>query len=291
MLLSIDKFPCYSILDNWLDCFGGEEMDDTQERRKIDRTSVDYEVFAVDGCSALCKGRDISLYGIGLLCEKSVPEGAELELSIVIREASVNFQAKGVVRHCTLARDREGRESGHILGVEFTEGHQGGLPFLEAEEHSKHEVSQSVFIDLDVETCYKVLSDVVRFPEWVSGVEKATVKERHPDGRDKKVEFEHNMLIRKVRYTDQFSYDDENCRLSWTSLGGDNLLVSNVGGYTLKPVGPDRTMMTFQANITVAFIPSKRIVNFFSTILIRRELKNFKKYVEKEVKKTAAKSA
>jgi hypothetical protein len=43
--------------------------------------------------------------------------------------------------------------------------------------------------------------------------------------------------------------------------------------------------MTFHINITLALVPAPRIVSFFSSIAVRKEMRNFKKLVEDRGKK------
>ena len=205
-----------------------------------------------------------------------------MDLSIVIKQANVNFQAQGVVRHCAPAAP--GSPHPYVLGIEFTAGHENGLPFLENGRQKKQvQIDTTVSIDADLETCWRFITPD-RFPQWVSGVESASVKTRHPDGRPKQVEFVHNMLLRKASYTDEFSYDDQNHVLSWTTVAAISDLVKNEGNYTLKSFAAGRTMLTFHLDITLAYVPSKRIITFFTSIMVRKEMKSFKKFVEQNAK-------
>jgi hypothetical protein len=86
----------------------------------------------------------------------------------------------------------------------------------------------------------------------------------------------------KIRHIDQFSYDDERRELSWKSVGGDKELVKNEGGYVFKRVSDRQTLMTFHINITISILPAPRIINYFSSIAVRKEMKNFKKMIEAE---------
>ena len=253
------------------------------ERRKAARMEADYPVFLQSSLGpSECHSRDVSLQGMGLFASHALQPGDGVDLNIIIKGANLNFMVKGLVRHCAPQRAPAGASANYRLGVEFTAGHEGGLPFLEADhQESTFHVTASVMVDLDIDACYQLLSDITLFPQWVGGVESATVRTRYADGRAKQVEFTHNFLLRKVRYTDQFSYDDQNHGLSWTNVSTDLDFLKNVGGYTLKAQGPKKTLLTFAANITVSFMPSKRLVNYLGTILVRKEMKSFKQFAEK----------
>ena len=252
-----------------------------QEKRKTARTPANYEVFVSIGRgTSVGQSSDISLYGVGLRSEKPIPIGTPIEMSLVVKDQSYNFNVKGVVRHCTDLAD-----GAHIVGVEFTEGHEKGLPFVETNEKAgEYGVRQTVTVDVDVATCYRLLTPE-RFPEWTPEIKSATVVTRYPDGRPKQVEFMHDFVLLKIRYTDEYTYDDEKPALSWHTVGGDKMLINNVGGYTLLPLRDNQTSLTFSADIIISIIPSRRLINYFSTIGVRKALKGFKAWAEKQAAK------
>jgi uncharacterized membrane protein len=259
------------------------EMIQGKERRKTERMDVSYEVFLTtpEGVfSGRC--RDVSMFGMGIEADKSPAVGSVVEFSIIIPKANTNFRGKAEVRHVTPT----GSGGGCVMGLEFTEGHEKGLPFAEiAGRDTEHAISTSVSIDADIETCYRLLSNVERFSDWDSGILSTKVLNRHPDERPRQVEFSRSFLIATIRHTDEFSYDDARHELSWKSVGGSKELVKNEGGYTFKRISDNSTLMTFHINITLALVPAPRIVSFFSSIAVRKEMRNFKKLVEDRGKK------
>ena len=246
---------------------------------------VEYEVYLnYDGHTTVCISKNISINSINLYTEQALDAGLQTDLSIFIKDANLNFQAKGIVKSCEELPGPNYPSKKYIIGIEFIEGHENGLPFLKSKtEKSRHAFSQTVSIDADVRTCYKALSQIDKFPEWDSACESAQVLSRYPDGRPKQVKFKRNFILKKAEYTDEFSYDDGKFRVSWESQGGDMDLVSNVGGYSFKTLGTDKTLMTFQIDVTLGLILSSRVINYLTSIAARKEMKNFKKYVEKMV--------
>jgi len=258
-------------------------MKATPDKRSIPRMPAAYDVFMTyEGKTSNDKCRDISPLGIGLLTEQNASIGSQVDLSIILENANLNFQIKGIVRHNSICEKGNVNPPTFLVGIEFVEGHEKAQTLLVSnKKHSSHAVTQTVSINADIDTCYRLLCETENFPEWDSALESAEVKERYPDGRAKKVEYMRSFLMRKMGYTDIFSYDDHNYSLSWKSVNSDKDIVSNQGGYTFKKHGPDKTLMTFHIELTIAFLPSNRIVNYFSSIAARKEMKNFKKYVEK----------
>lgn len=105
--------------------------------------------------------------------------------------------------------------------------------------------------------------------------------ERYPDGRARRVEFMVNVFIRKVRYVLDYTYDDENSCLSWVSSGGDFLNI--IGSYFFKRLGENETSSTYELEVSIDFYMPNRIVRYFSGIAMRKTMKEFKTFVEREV--------
>jgi uncharacterized membrane protein len=254
------------------------------EKRKMPRLVKDYDLFVREQDKIFRgKSRDVSLYGIGFMCNKEFAKGSLLDLTIYIMEANVNYDVKGVVRHCSYLNGKSTPSGNYLSGMEFTAGHEKGLPFIESEaKQSAHAVSGTVVIDRDIRTVYKKITDIESFPKWNPEIKITKVHERYPDGRCKKVSFEHQFLLLRVRYTDEYEFNDATFEMKWKSAGADTALVSNVGGYSLKATGLDKTAITFHANITLSLIPSNRLLNYFSSVAVRKALRTFKTLVESE---------
>jgi uncharacterized membrane protein len=258
-------------------------MNASQDKRKVPRMPASYEVSMThEGKTSIDVCQDISPLGVGLLTRQNPAIGSLVDLSIFLDNANINVQIKGIVRHSRISEKGSDNAPTFLLGIEFLEGHEKAHALLISEkEHSSHAVTQTVSIDADIDTCYRLLCETEKFPEWDSALESSNVLERYPDGRAKKVEYMRNFLMRKMGYTDIFTYDDQNYSMSWKSVKSDKDIVSNQGGYNFKKHGPEKTLMTFHIELTIGFLPSNRIVNYFSSISARKEMKNFKNYVEK----------
>ncbi len=262
-------------------------MEEKSDKRKMNRLLNAYEVFARDGHKTLSgKTRDVSVFGLGFYSDREVAPGAKVTLNLYIMEEALTYDLQGVVRHCTALEGKEAGKGKFVVGIEFTVTEDKVLPFLEVPGRNFSEsITQTIVVDADIQTTYKYLSDISRFPDWVPDVKSAKVIERYPDGKCKKVAFEHVFLFLQVNYTDEYTYKDEDFRISFQKTGGDSTIVKNQGGYILKSMGKDKTAVTFHLNITISFVPAKRMVNYFATIGVRKALKNFKTFVGKDLQK------
>ena len=120
----------------------------------------------------------------------------------------------------------------------------------------------------------------IRQLKWSSGLESVQALAQYPDGRAKRVEYVYNFYIHKANYVLEYSYDDPGTTLTWKKAGGDRDIEAIEGMFKFAPRPQNTTAATYQIELTLNLIPSKRLVNWGTAILMRQELKNFKKFVE-----------
>lgn len=225
---------------------------------------------------------DVSPYGMCILSDDLLVQGDQVDLKVVMPSVNMTIELKGEVRHCTYNRESLEKSLGHFIGIRFTEGTLENLSVAGTRNvTSRVTPSQTIIINAGAKSCVQSLSDFVRYPEWASGIEKARVLESYPDGRGKRVEFIHDFFFRKVRYILDYFYDDKNNVLSWVSAGGDDEIMKITGSYSFIQKGPSTTFATYSLDITLSIVPSKRLVQYVTTFLMRKEMKNFKNFVEK----------
>lgn len=258
-------------------------MQGNLERRKHSRIPVDYEYFAMIG-GRNCHGKcfDVSPYGVGILSSAQLNQDNLISMRIYIPVQQLNLEVKGVVKHCTNKFIDPANPNDYLVGIKLTEGTLDDF----TETNAKKEVlrvtpSHTITIDAHSSKCYALLAAYERYPEWATGVEKAKVLEYYPNGRGKKVEFLHDFFFRKIKYILDYSYDDKNCVLSWVSAGGDKEIMKITGNYTFKPKGDKQCYATYELDIALSIIPNNRLVQYVTTIVMRKEMKNFKNFVEK----------
>jgi uncharacterized membrane protein len=258
-------------------------MQTNQERRRHKRIPVAYECLASSrGRKFTVVCRDASPFGIGVFTNTRLEPNDTVSIRILIPGVGMHIDAKGEVVYCIDNPDETSPSYRSLMGIRFTEGPVEDIILPEAEmSRSRYTPSHTITIDANAKFCYKMLSDFERYPEWASGVEDAKVLERYPDGRGKRVEFLHDFFLRKVTYILDYSYDDDNNILSWVSAGGDEEIVGISGRYIFHPSGHTETAATYKLDVTLSIIPSKKLVGYVTNILMRREMKNFKQFVEK----------
>jgi uncharacterized membrane protein len=251
------------------------------EKRKHHRMAVDYEVFIRHpGGTSLARARDISTQGIGLYATGPLNNGDLVDLTIVLPKGAMNLSVKGAVRYCMENTAPGAGPHRYLAGIEFTEDTKDEVSIMDIQgDVMSYQASHSVSINAPADKCYELICDFERYPQWAGVLKGVRVEDAHPDGRARRVEFEVDVYIRKVRYVLDYSYDDENLCLSWVSAGGD--FVSITGRYFFKPLGENKASSTYEATAAFEFFLPNRIVRYFSRVAMRKTMKEFKSFVEK----------
>ena len=245
-----------------------------------------YEVFLVrGGQTTMAKARDVSMQGIGLYVKEAAEQGELVEFTIVIPSAKMNLSLNGTVRHCAPNPDPEQISLPFILGIEFGENKLEDLEFLDLQDKLlRYQASHSVAINAPALKCYEYICDFEKYPQWAGVLKKTEVLERYPDGRARRVEFELDAYIRKINYILDYFYDDAGLCLSWVNAGGD--MVSVTGRYFFKPISENQASSNYDLEVAFDFfmpnsIIHNRLVHYFSRVVMRKAMKEFKSFVER----------
>jgi len=254
----------------------------SNDTRRLPRVRVAYEYYMT------CKGhtytgltREISAYGVGVIAEVALKLGDTVELSMIVPDTTFKLLVKGVVRSCIDNPESSGDSDRFYIGIEFTEADDKGMPFITGQEKGASvSPSHTVTINAPARRCYEAACDFDSYFEWSGNLETVEVLERHPDGRGKLVDFVYSFFIRKAHYVLEYSYDEEKMIVSWVKAGGDEDVLEIGGSFAFLAREENLTFATYEVGIKVSFDPSKRLTDWGTSVLMRKELKNFKKFVE-----------
>ncbi len=249
-----------------------------EEKRSHPRMAVNYEVFMnLNGLTLASRCRDISSRGIGLLSSEALDTSRDVSINVVLQNGAPSLTMSGAVRHCSANPRKALNPEPYLVGVEFDEETQENFPFLDIQGSvMKYKASHTVGIDAPADHLYRMIAEFERYPEWVKIYESAAVKERYSNGRGRLVEFTANAYVRKIAFALEYSYDDANLTLSWVGAGGDFL--ENSGRYSFYTRSDGLTAATYDLNLSFDFYMPSRIVRYFSTIVMRKSIKDFGKF-------------
>jgi hypothetical protein len=137
--------------------------------------------------------------------------------------------------------------------------------------------SFSAEIDATPETCFEKILDFPDYPNWSSVITRCEVLDHHSDGTPRRVEFELDMMVRKVRYV--LDYDHERpTRLTWKYVEGD--IADVEGAYTFEPVGKKKTKATCEQAVSLGFWLPGPIRRIAEQKALRDSVLEFKAAVE-----------
>jgi len=129
------------------------------------------------------------------------------------------------------------------------------------------------------EHCFRVASDIERYPEWVSDVQHTTVLERDGENRPRAVAFQAGAFGRSTNYILIYDYSDAPNGFSWTQREGD---ITNALEGSYRFVGNDDGSTTVNYELFVDLrVPIPGFVRRRAEALIlRAALRDLKARVE-----------
>ncbi|MER7535267.1 MULTISPECIES: SRPBCC family protein [unclassified Streptomyces] len=138
--------------------------------------------------------------------------------------------------------------------------------------------SSSITIEAAPTDVMSVIADFARYPEWTGEVKEAQVLETDDAGRASKVRLLLDAGAIKDDHTLAYTWTGSD-EVSWT-LVKSQMLRSLDGSYLLKPLGGDRTEVTYQLTVDVKIPMLGMIKRKAEKVIIDRALDGLKKRVE-----------
>jgi len=135
----------------------------------------------------------------------------------------------------------------------------------------------STEVAASVAHCFAAITAFEHYPQWFSGIERATVVERHADGCGKRVDFSINMTIRSIRYVLEYQYERPT-GLTWCSVDGD--VESVAGSYRFEKLAPRRTRVTCRQAISLGFWVPSPIRRLLERSALEQSVREFKAAAE-----------
>ena len=93
-----------------------------------------------------------------------------------------------------------------------------------------------------IETCWSVVEDLSRAPEWQQGLQSVTVVERDPEGRPLVCDTVIDAKFREVRCRVRCSFEPPR-RMTFERISGD--VPDLRGSWELESLGPERTRAVY----------------------------------------------
>lgn len=142
-------------------------------------------------------------------------------------------------------------------------------------------VTREILIEAPVDRVFDVVVDYERYPEFVPGIKACRVL---PAGPEKRVEYELDLGIKRVRYVLRH-LEDRPRAVSWSLVSGELMKVSN-GSWGLEAEG-ERTRARYSVEIAISkppLVPQSvmdRISDELTRVQLPRTLEAFKQRAER----------
>jgi len=95
--------------------------------------------------------------------------------------------------------------------------------------------AQTTLINAPLQTCWDIVLDFEKYPDWAKDVKEAVIRDRDDQGRASRVEYRASALGRSTHYTLEYDYSEQPARLSWHLVEGDIMRALN-GAYSFVEV-------------------------------------------------------
>lgn len=104
--------------------------------------------------------------------------------------------------------------------------------------------TERTIVDATPETCYAIVADIERYPQWASEIDEADVRSRDEQGRPLDVSFVASAWGRLTRYTLRYDHSEAPAKLSWKLVEGD-IMTCLDGWYRFSAVADDATEVEY----------------------------------------------
>ncbi len=134
-----------------------------------------------------------------------------------------------------------------------------------------------------IEDCWAVVTDLERYPEWISNMKEVRVLSRDSEGRAQEVSFRAAAFGRSTSYTLKYDYSKAPKVLSWVWLAGD---ITNKldGKYTFEPADGG-TLVSYELEAELKVPLPGFVKRRAETSIIHTALSELKARVEASAKK------
>jgi len=136
--------------------------------------------------------------------------------------------------------------------------------------------SYSTTVAGTIEQCFAVLADFEAYPQWSGVIRKVRVRERHPDGLAKRVEFTLDMTIKTIRYVLEYDWERP-AGANWHLVEGD---VQDVQGSYHFEETPAGVKATCSQAVDLGFWVPGFIRSLAEAKALRDSVEEFKRAVE-----------
>ncbi len=137
---------------------------------------------------------------------------------------------------------------------------------------------KTIVIDCNIEKCYQAICDIETYPQWQDPIKNVSILDRDSENRPCIVEFDLQILMKKINYTLHYYYDKENYSLTWDYVGGD--LKNIEGSYVFEEIENEKTSATCAFSVELGVWIPKTVMKKLKDVSMLDSMKALKKRAE-----------
>ncbi|WP_406692210.1 SRPBCC family protein [Saccharopolyspora sp. ID03-671] len=141
--------------------------------------------------------------------------------------------------------------------------------------------TQSIEIEAPAARIMAVIADFPAYPEWAEAVKETEVLSEDSGGNAERVRFVLDAGVVKDTYTNVYDWSADGLSVSWELTEGQ-VQKAQQGSYTLKPLGDERTQVTYSLAVTLAIPMIGMFRRKAEKMIMDTALKELKRRVEAE---------
>jgi uncharacterized membrane protein len=141
--------------------------------------------------------------------------------------------------------------------------------------------TQSIEIEAPAARIMAVIADFPAYPEWAEAVKETEVLTQNSGGSAERVRFVLDAGVVKDTYTNVYSWSADGLSVSWELVEGQ-VQKAQKGSYTLKPLGDERTEVTYSLAVDLAIPMIGLFRRKAEKMIMDTALKELKRRVEAE---------
>ncbi|ASU79554.1 cyclase [Actinopolyspora erythraea] len=139
--------------------------------------------------------------------------------------------------------------------------------------------TQSIVIEAPATEIMTVIADFGSYPEWAEAVKETEVLSWTAEGTAERVRFVLDAGVVKDTYTLAYEWSTDGLSVSWTLVEGQ-VQKSQRGSYTLRPLEPGRTEVTYSLAVDLSIPMIGMFKRKAEKMIMDTALKELKRRVE-----------
>lgn len=142
--------------------------------------------------------------------------------------------------------------------------------------------TQSIVVSGTPARIAEIIADFTSYPDWVSAVQKAEVREEYEDGYASRVRFVMDAGVLKDDYVLEYEYAEDLSRIEWRLVEPSKVQKSQHGAYDIEDNGDGTVTVTYSLTVELGIPMLGMLRRRAEKMIMDTALKELKKRAESQ---------